>query len=55
LNNWTGGLEYFPRSTPLDTPIERSPETPEQAAGLLSAEELGKFNLRAVPVVNDFA
>jgi hypothetical protein len=43
-------LEYFPRSSSLDTPIECSPEMLEQAARLFSAQELKKFNLRAVPV-----
>jgi hypothetical protein len=42
-------LEYFPRNVALDTPIECSAEMLEQAAGLLTAQELEKFNLRAVP------
>ena len=42
-------LEYFPRSISSDTPIECSAEILEQAARLLSAQELEKLNLRAVP------
>jgi len=42
-------LEYFPRSISLDTPIECSAGTLEQAARLLNAQELERFSLRAVP------
>jgi hypothetical protein len=42
-------LEYFPRNSLMDTPIECSPEMLKEVAKLLNAQELKKFNLRAVP------
>lgn len=42
-------LEYFPRETLVDTPIECSPEVLERVARLLTAPELKLFDLRAVP------
>ncbi len=42
-------LEYFPRETAMDTPIECSPGMLEQVAALLTAHERKLFDLRAVP------
>ncbi len=42
-------LEYFPRETPVDTPIECSPGMLEQVAALLTARERKLFDVRAVP------